>query len=120
MLFYKSIKIFLAILVFGYSGIVFSNSLQVTGPAKGVAEVDLRHPTTKKIIKTVDANKLNYPITIISDQQMGFIINVEGKSYYVMASDVTTNKVYKITSECANQMASPTAASRGIAGKGCN
>lgn len=102
------------------SSTLLAASLQVTGPAIGVEEIDLRDMRTKQILRSINTRELAYPIMIKKDLDMGYVINIEGKDYYVGAADVRTNKVYNVNADCPSQLARASGASRGIAGKGCH
>ncbi len=95
--------------------------MSISSLAKGVSELDLFSVAAGgAYVMSVDPATLTFPIAIVEDRNGGFIIQLEGKKYYVGAADVITNKVYKVTASCDNEFAtSPTVASRGIAGKGC-
>lgn len=98
-----------------------ATELKISGLAQGVTELDLFSTASSgAYVMSVDPSALKFPITIIKDRNGGFVIKLEGKEYYVGAADVVTNKVYQVTASCDNKFsATPTAATRGIAGKGC-
>lgn len=98
-----------------------ATGLKISALAQGVNELDLFSTASSgAYIMSVDPSTLKFPIAIMKDRNGGFIIKLEGKEYYVGAADVITNKVYQVTASCDNELvATPTAATRGIAGKGC-
>lgn len=113
-------------LAFVLSTIILSQSavatgLKISALADGLTELDLFSTAASgAYVHSVAPSTLKFPIAILEDRNGGFIIKLDGKKYYVGAADVVTNKVYQVTASCDNQFtAAPTAASRGIAGKGC-
>lgn len=95
--------------------------LKISSLAQGITELDLFSTASDgAYVMSVDPSTLSFPIPIIEDRNGGFVIKLDGKKYYVGAADVVTNKVYQVTASCDNEFAAnPTAATRGIAGKGC-
>ena len=98
----------------------FAQGLHVSGPATGVNEFDLYDAKQGGLyVKTVDVSSLKFPIPIIEERPMGFVIRLKEGKFYVGASDVDTNKVYDTTAQCPSDLVGPTGASRGVRGKGC-
>ena len=103
-----------------FASAVAAKGLQVIDVAAGVEEIDLHSPKASgEYLRSIPADALSFPIPIVEDRDLGFVIRLEGKNYYVGASDVRTNKVYDVSAKCDNQLARASGASRGIAGKGC-
>lgn len=114
-------KIAFAVVYAAISHSAVASDLKISSLARGVTELDLFSPAASgAYVMSIDPSTLKFPIPILEDRNGGFIIKLEGKKYYVGAADVVTNKVYQVTAGCDNEFsANPTAASRGIAGKGC-
>lgn len=106
---------------FAFTAGASAKTLQILGPAKNVDEIDLfKADQSGAYIKSIPALSLDYPVPIVKDLNGGFIIKLEGKIYYVGASDVQTNKQYDVSVKCDNTFASEQgAATRGVAGEGC-
>lgn len=106
---------------FAYAPLASAQSLKVLEPQKNVEEFDLFDAKQGgRYIKSVDVKTLAFPIPVVEERALGFVIKLDDGRYYVGASDVVTNKVYESTALCDSTLAGPTGASRGIAGKGCN
>lgn len=97
-----------------------AQGLNVLGAPKNVKEIDL-YDTKQggQYLKSIDVQTLSFPIPVVEERALGFVIKLNGGQYYVGASDVVTDKAYATTALCDSQLAGPTGASRGIAGKGC-
>lgn len=98
----------------------FAQGLYVSGPAAGVNEFDLYDAKQAELyVKTVDVKSLKFPIPIVEERSMGFVIRLPEGRFYVGASDVDSNKVYDTTAQCSSELVGPTGASRAVRGKGC-
>lgn len=97
-----------------------AGGVKIIEPAAGVKEFDLFSPDARaQYVKSVDVRTLKFPIPVVMDRELGFIIRLEGTEYFVGASDVQTDKPFDTSATCGNAMAPGTGASRGITGKGC-
>ena len=97
-----------------------AQSLQVKAAPPGVREVDLYDAKqSDRYVKSIDVKSLTFPIPIIEERALGFVIRLRDGAYYVGASDVETNKVYDSSSQCPSKLDDPTGASRGVRGRGC-
>jgi hypothetical protein len=100
--------------------ISYPTNLEILGAAKGVLEIDLFDPKQNgKYVRSIDAKTLDFPIKILEERSLGFIVKLRDGRYYIGASDVITNKTYDTTALCDSSLPDPTASSRGIAGRGC-
>ena len=111
----------LALALIALSHGAVAKDLKISALAQGLTELDLFSTAASgAYVRSVEPSALKFPIAIIEDRNGGFIIKLEGIAYYVGAADVVTNKVYQVTAGCNNEFTSTlTAATRGIAGKGC-
>lgn len=112
-------KVIAVLALCGLTHLSFAQALKVEGVAPGVKEIDLYDVKSGQYLKSIQANELPVPLAVKEERALGFVISLKDGSYYVGASDVITNKVYDTTALCDSQLAGPTGASRGIAGKGC-
>ncbi|SRR5690606_38214062 len=95
--------------------------LKISALAADSTELDLFSPAADgAYIKSVDQSALKFPIAILEDRNGGFVVRLDGKKYYVNASDVVANNAYDVTAGCDNSFTTElVGATRGIAGKGC-
>lgn len=119
---FRKVATMTALALLGLSGTgAAAKNLQVLGPAHNVQEIDLFAADAQgAYIKSIPANALKYPLPVQKDANGGFIVRIEERVYYIGASDVITNKEYDVTVVCDNAFqVEQGAATRGIAGKGC-
>ena len=97
-----------------------AQALQVLGTPEGVTEIDLYDTKPGgNYLKSVASQNLSFPLPIVEERALGFIVRFPDGNYYVGASDIVTNKEYDTTALCDSSTSGPTGASRGIAGLGC-
>jgi len=97
-----------------------AQKLQVLAPSSGVEEFNLYDATRGgHYVKSVDIRNLTFPIPVVEERSLGFVIRLSDGNYFVGASDVETNKVYDTSASCDSKLVGPTGASRGITGLGC-
>lgn len=110
---------FLAALFLLLPSLAQTQTLQVLGPQNNIEEIELFDAKSGNYIKSISVRDLSFPLPIIKESGLGFIIQLSEGRFFVGASEVVTNKVYDSTATCDNRLAGTTGASRGIAGKGC-